>query len=107
MRNETKKETNSSRTWKIKTRKQTSQVALSKRSNLALFSRSVPHDDHPLEKALLWLNKPKAADKSPRLPGGAAVPTDFARGFQPRTYISLMHENAKSFGRTLLSHNEI
>jgi hypothetical protein len=42
MRNETKKETNSSRTWKIKTRKQTSQVALSKRSNLALFSRSVP-----------------------------------------------------------------
>ncbi len=30
MRNETKKETNSSRTWKIKTRKQTSQVALSR-----------------------------------------------------------------------------
>ena len=41
VRNETKKETNSSRTWKIETRKQTSQVALSKRSKLALFSRSV------------------------------------------------------------------
>ncbi len=46
MRNETKKETNSSRTWKIKTRKQTSQVALSKRSKLALFSRSVSTDSH-------------------------------------------------------------
>jgi len=41
VRKETKKETNSSRTWKIETRKQTSQVALSKRSKLALFSRSV------------------------------------------------------------------
>src|SRR5208282_6926017 len=35
VRKETKKETNSSRTWKIETRKQTSQVALSKRSQMA------------------------------------------------------------------------
>ena len=35
VRKETKKETNSSRTWKIETGKQTSQVALSKRSQMA------------------------------------------------------------------------